>query len=72
MIAGQPAFSVSLAGTSPVTGAEETVTVMTRELPDRHVVYVLTVAPASDEAALAPVFQHMAGSLRINEGASHR
>ena len=33
MIAGQPVFSVSLAGTSPVTGAEETVTVMTRELP---------------------------------------
>jgi Zn-dependent protease with chaperone function len=65
------ALSVVLAGTSPVTGADERVTVFTRELPDEHVLYALFVAPAQDYSALSQTFQNMVASLRVNDEAAH-
>jgi len=65
------ALSVVLAGRSPVTGADERVTVFTRELPDGHVLYVLFVAPAQDYSALSRTFQSMVSSLRVNDQAAH-
>ena len=65
------ALSVVLAGRSPVTGADERVTVFTRELPDGHVLYALFVAPAQDYAALSRTFQSMVSSLRVNDQAAH-
>lgn len=66
------AVSVVLAGRSPVTGADERVTVFTRELPDGHVVYALFVAPAQDYTALSRTFQSMVSSLRVNDQSAHR
>ena len=66
------ALSIVLAGTSPVTRAEERVTVFTRELPDGHVIYALFVAPGRDYPALADTFQRMISSLRVNDTAYHR
>jgi beta-barrel assembly-enhancing protease len=66
------ALSIVLAGTSPVTRAEERVTVFTRELPDGHVIYALFVAPGRDYPALADTFQRMISSLRVKDTAYHR
>ena len=38
-IDGQPGFSTTLSGTSPVTGEEERVTVVTRQMGDGHILY---------------------------------
>ena len=65
------ALSVVLGGRSPVTGADERVTVFTRELPDGHVLYVLFVAPAQDYNALSRTFQSMVSSLRVNDNSYH-
>jgi Zn-dependent protease with chaperone function len=65
------ALSVILGGRSPVTGADERVTVFTRELPDGHALYALFVAPAQDYSALSQTFQSMVASLRVNDQAAH-
>jgi Zn-dependent protease with chaperone function len=65
------ALSVMLGGRSPVTGADERVTVFTRELPDGHVLYALFVAPAQDYSVLSQTFQTMVSSLRVNDEAAH-
>lgn len=66
------ALSVVLGGKSPVTGLDERVTVLTRELPDGHVLYLLFVAPARDYSALSRTFQTMVSSLRVNDNAYHQ
>jgi hypothetical protein len=66
------AVSVVLAGRSPVTGQDERVTVLTRELPDGHVLYALFIAPARDYSALANTFQRMVSSLRVNDESYHQ
>jgi len=65
------ALSVILGGRSPVTGADERVTVFTRELPDGHALYALFVAPAQDYSVLSQTFQTMVSSLRVNDQAAH-
>lgn len=65
------ALSVILSGRSPVTGADERVTVFTRELPDGHVIYALFIAPAQNYSALAQSFQSMVSSLRVNDDTYH-
>ena len=70
-IDGARAISVVLAGTSPVTRVEERVTVFTRALPDRHVIYALFIAPAQNYSELANTFQKMVSSLRVNDNSAH-
>ena len=43
---GAPSFSVVLSGRSPVTGQDESVTVVTRGLSDGHVLYALCIVPS--------------------------
>jgi hypothetical protein len=70
-VAGGPGIALELSGRSPVTGQEERVRVVTREIADGHVLYALTIVPGSAAAALTPVLDRMISSLRI-EGGSHR
>ena len=70
-ISGMPSFSVLLSGMSPGTGDGERVTVVTRQLPDTHVIYMLFVAPAQDYAMLAPSSDRMVSSLKVNVRAAH-
>ena len=70
-IDGQPALSLVLSGRSAVTGGEERVTVFTRQLPDDHVVYALFIAPGQDYVELRATFNHMIGSLRVNDETAH-
>jgi hypothetical protein len=69
---GARGLSVVLRGRSPLTGAEEHVTVVTRELPDDHVLYALFVVPGEDSPSLRPVFDRMLDSLRVNDRVAHR
>jgi len=71
VVSGQRSLSVNLAGVSPRTGVEERMRVTSRELSDGHVMYVLSLAPGSDYAALEPAFDRMLQSLDVNEGAMH-
>jgi hypothetical protein len=66
------ALSLVLGGRSPITGLDERVTVLTRELPDGHILYLLFVAPARDYSALSRTFQTMVASLRVNDNAYHQ
>jgi len=62
---------VPLVGRSPDTGIDERVTVVARQLPDDHIVYMLLIAPAAEYATLAPTFDRMVRSLRTDEHLSH-
>jgi Zn-dependent protease with chaperone function len=70
-LSGQQSLSVQMTGRSPDTGVEERVSIVTRELPDGHVVYMLLIAPRKDYAALESTFSHMVRSLRVNDRAAH-
>jgi hypothetical protein len=65
-------FSVNFSGTSPVTGQEERVTLITRGLSDGHVLYAVLITPGSAVNAMAPVFQRMVRSLNVDDQAAHR
>ena len=71
-IDGQPGMSTILSGTSPVTGEEERVTVVTRQMGDGHILYALLIAPGRDYAAVSTAFTRMVQSLRVNDDAAHR
>jgi Zn-dependent protease with chaperone function len=70
-IDGAPGISTVLSGTSPLTGEEERVTVMTREMGDGHVIYTLLIAPGRDYDAMSSAFTEMVRSLRVNDDAAH-
>lgn len=69
---GARGLSVVLRGQSPLTGAEEIVTVLTRELTDDHVLYALFVVPREESPELTPVFERMMDSLRVNDRVAHK
>jgi len=68
---GGSSFSVRLSGRSPVTGVGERVTVVTRRLQDKHVIYMLLVSPVTDTAMLAPSADLMMRSLNVNVRKAH-
>jgi hypothetical protein len=70
-IDGQPGYSTTLSGTSPVTGEEERVTVVTRQMGDGHVLYTLLIAPGRDYNTVSAAFNRMVQSLRVNDEAAH-
>ena len=70
-ISGAASLSEQLAGRSNATGRDERVTVVTRELADGHIVYMLLIAPGDEYAALEPTFNHMVRSLRIGGNTTH-
>jgi hypothetical protein len=72
-IDGGSSYSVALSGRSPVTGQDERVTVVTRSLPDGHVLYALCIVPGgSGYDSMAGTFAHMLRTLNVNDDAAHR
>ena len=71
-IDGAASYSVALSGRSPVTGQEERVTLVTRSLPDGHVLYALCIVPGSGYDSMAGTFAHMLRTLNVNDNAAHR
>ncbi|TMQ71888.1 MAG: hypothetical protein E6K80_04215 [Candidatus Eisenbacteria bacterium] len=70
-IGGRPGLAVDLAGRAPGDGTEEQIQVVTEELPDGHVLYVLLVAPRDEFTALGPTFDRMLASFQTDVRAMH-
>jgi len=70
-IDGAPGMTTMLSGTSPLTGEEERVTLVTRQMGDGHVLYTLMIAPGRDYASMNTAFTRMLQSLRVNDDAAH-
>jgi hypothetical protein len=70
-MAGGTALAATLRGTDPVTGINERVTVVTRQLSDDHLVYLLFVTPERDANRYNSVLNAMVNSMRINEDQPH-
>ncbi len=70
-VSGGPALAVTLQGTNPNTRLRERVTLVTRQLHDDHLVYMLFVTPEQDAKAYAPVMQAMINSLQVDEDRRH-
>lgn len=65
-VAGGQGLAVALRGKSPTTGINERVTVVTRQLSDGHLVYMLFINPDKETAAYKNAFSSMVASLRID------
>ena len=68
---GRTALAASLRGTNPNTGIQERVTVVTRQLGDEHLVYLLFVTPEKDASRYGPVLQAMVSSMQVEDTARH-
>jgi len=68
---GGTGLAVALRGTDPVTGLQERVTVVTRQLGDGHLLYVLFVTPERDAANYSNVLNQMVSTLEVNTNQPH-
>lgn len=64
---GKTAMAASLRGTNPNTRINERVTVVTRALPDGHLMYVLFVTPEQDASRYSNVLSNIVASLDVND-----
>jgi Zn-dependent protease with chaperone function len=65
------AIAVAMRGVDPVTNVRERVTLVTRQLADNHLIYVLFIVPEKDAATYNAVLNQMVASMQINERAGH-
>jgi len=68
---GGRALAVSLHGRNPSTGINERVTVVTRQLADEHLVYLLFVTPEQAANQYRNVLNSMVNSIEVNETGRH-
>ncbi len=70
-MAGGTALAAALRGTDPVTGIDERVTVVARQLSDEHLIYMLFVVPQRDASNYSNVLNTMVNSMRVNPSQPH-
>jgi len=70
-MAGGTALAAALRGTDPNTGIDERVTVVTRQLSDEHLIYMLFVVPQRDASNYSNLLNTMVSSMRINPSQPH-
>ena len=70
-MAGGTALAAVLRGTDPSTGIAERVTVVTRQLSDDHLIYMLFITPERDASRYSSVLNAMVSSMQINESRPH-
>ena len=63
--------SATLRGTDPATGINERVTVVTRQLSDEHLLYLLFITPDREANNYRNVLNAMISSLQINPSQPH-
>lgn len=63
---GEPVMSILLTGRSPISHRDEMVSLITRRLPDDHVIYVVFVSPSASYESLRPTFTRMMSSLQVD------
>ena len=70
-VAGGTALAATMRGVDPVTGIDERVTVVTRQLADDHLIYMLFITPERDAANYSGVLNKMVASIQVNDSKSH-
>jgi beta-barrel assembly-enhancing protease len=70
-VSGGNALVATLGGVDPATGLQERVTVVTRQLADQDLVYMLFITPEREASRYQPVLQTMVNSIRINDSQAH-
>lgn len=70
-VSGGRALATALRGTDPNTGINERVNVITRQLEDGHLLYMLFVTPEQDASRYGPILEAMVNSLRVSDSAQH-
>ena len=70
-LSGGTAIAATLRGTDPATGINERVTVVTRQLSDEHLLYMLFIVPDREASNYSKVLNSMVGSLQINSSQPH-
>ena len=68
---GRTGMAASLRGVNPNTRVNERVTVVTRALPDGHVVYMLFVTPEAEASSYGRVLNTMLDSLNFDDARRH-
>lgn len=70
-LAGGRGLGATLAGTSRNTGLRERVTLVTRQLADGHLIYMLFIVPEQDAANYNGLLTSMVNSLQVNDTGRH-
>jgi Zn-dependent protease with chaperone function len=70
-MASGTALAASMRGVNPNTGINERVTVVTRQLADDHLVYLLFVTPEKDASKYSDVLNSMVSSMQIDTAHQH-
>jgi len=65
---GSQGLAAVLRGTDPATGVDERVTILTRQMPDQRLLYMLFVTPERDAESYRNVLSSMAITLQMNNG----
>jgi beta-barrel assembly-enhancing protease len=63
---GGTALTAALRGRDPATGLDERITVVTRQLSDEHLVYMLFITPERDASRYSNVLNAMVSSLQVS------
>ena len=66
---GGTALSAVLGGVDPNTGLNERITVVTRQLSDEHLIYMLFVSPERDASRFSNVLNTMVSSMQMSNAA---
>ena len=64
-LAGGTGLGATLRGNSPVTGLQERVTVVTRQLGDGHLIYMLFITPEAEAQAYSSTLSSIVSSLQV-------
>src|ERR1051326_3114821 len=70
-LSGGTALAATLRGLNPATGMNERVTVVTRQLADEHLVYLLFITPDRDAQNYNGILQAMVNSMQIDPNRPH-
>jgi Zn-dependent protease with chaperone function len=68
---GRTALAASLRGRNPNTKLDERVTVVTRALPDAHLIYMVFVTPESESRNYSGVLNQIVRSVNVAENVRH-
>jgi hypothetical protein len=70
-MAGGTALAAALRGTDPNTGINERLTIVTRQISDDHLVYLLFVTPEAEASRYSNLLNQMVSSMRISQNQAH-
>lgn len=70
-VAGGKGLGATLTGVSQATRIRERVTLITRQLADGHLIYMLFITPDADAQAYGNVLNSMASTLRVDDDGRH-